>query len=145
MARTITVPTKAWKEPPMGGPKPPPITLLDAERQSLEDLIHRHRTPQQLAVRARIILAAADGLNNAQIARQERVTSDMVRLWRTCWLGLQPVPLTDLSVMDRLADAPRSGKPVTITAEQVCQIVALACEAPERAGRPISQWTGREI
>jgi putative transposase len=129
----------------MGGPKPPPITLLDAERRGLEDLIHRHRTPQQLAVRARIILTATDGLNNAQIARQQRVTSDMVRLWRTRWLGLQPVPLTDLSVMDRLADAPRSGKPVTISAEQVCQIVALACEAPERAGRPISQWTGREI
>src|SRR5215211_1408900 len=61
------------------------------------------------------------------------------------WLGLQPVTLTELSVEDRLADSPRSGKPPTITDEQVCQIVALACEAPERSGLPISQWTGREI
>jgi putative transposase len=32
-----------------------------------------------------------------------------------------------------------------MTAEQVCQMIELACETPERAGRPISQWTGREI
>ena len=42
-------------------------------------------------------------------------------------------------------DAPRSGRPVRITDEQVTRIIALACEAPERSGRPISQWTGREI
>jgi hypothetical protein len=32
-----------------------------------------------------------------------------------------------------------------LTADQVCQIEQVACEAPEKAGRPISQWTGREI
>ena len=46
---------------------------------------------------------------------------------------------------ERLTDAPRSGAPARITAEQVCQIVALACEAPGQSGRPISQWTGREV
>jgi len=50
-----------------------------------------------------------------------------------------------LSVSERLVDAPRPGKPATITAEQICQIVAMACEAPAAFGRPISQWTGREI
>ena len=48
-------------------------------------------------------------------------------------------------MLDRLCDAPRSGKPVRITAEQVCQIIELACEAPERFGRPISHWSEREI
>ena len=48
-------------------------------------------------------------------------------------------------MLERLADAPRSGKPVRISAEQVCQILELACEAPERSGRPISQWSEREI
>ncbi len=129
----------------MRGPKPPVIELSAAECQSLEHLTRRHTTPQQLALRGRIILAAATGLNNAQIARQLEVTVDTVRLWRTRWLSLQPVPLTDLSVEDRLADAPRSGKPVRITAEQVCQIVALACEPPQGSNRPLSQWTGREI
>lgn len=53
--------------------------------------------------------------------------------------------LADLSVSERLEDAPRPGKPATITAEQLCQIVALACETPRESKRPISQWSGREI
>jgi putative transposase len=129
----------------MRGPKPPVVALQDTERAALELLLRRHTTPQQLALRARIVLAAADGANNSQIARQEGVNLDTVRLWRARWLGLQAVPLGELSVEERLADAPRSGKPVRITDEQVCQIVALACAAPDQAGRPISQWTGREI
>lgn len=124
-------------------PEPPTVTLSEVERQSLQRLI-RHSTPQQIALRAYLILAA-DGLNNAQIARQEAVSLDTARLWRTRWLGLQPIELTALSVEERLADAPRSGAPATITDEQVSKIVALACEAPERSGRPISQWSAREI
>ena len=53
--------------------------------------------------------------------------------------------LAELSAAERLADAPRPGAPARITAEQVCRMVALACEAPSASGRPISQWTGREI
>ncbi len=129
----------------MSGPKPPAITLTDGERQSLEQLTRRHSTPQHLALRARIILTATGGLNNAQIARQEAVNVDTVRQWRTRWLVLQPLPLTELTVDERLADAPRAGKPPTITDEQVCRIVALACEAPSRSGRPISHWSSQEI
>jgi len=129
----------------MRGPKPPLVTLTADARHALETLTRRHTTAQQLAVRARIILAAADGHNNAQIARQLRVDVDTVRLWRQRWLGLQGLRLADLSVPDRLTDAPRPGHPARITAEQVCQIVALACEAPSISGRPISQWTSREI
>ena len=129
----------------MRGPKPPAITLTDGERQNLELVTRRRSTPQHLALRARIILTAADGLNNAQIARQEAVTVDTVRLWRQRWLLLQPVPLTELTVEERLADAPRAGKPPTISDEQVCRIVALACEAPSRSGRPITHWSSQEI
>jgi putative transposase len=129
----------------MRGPKPPLIVLQDAERAALDQFVRRHATPQQLALRARIVLEAAEGANNSQIARQEGVNVDTVRLWRSRWLGLQAVPLADLSIEERLADAPRPGKPVRITDEQVCQIVALACEAPQQSGRPISHWTGREI
>lgn len=129
----------------MRGPKPPRIELTDTERRALEELVRRHNTAQQIALRARIVLAAAEGYNNAQIARQLSVSLDMVRLWRQRWLILQPASLEDLPVMDRLSDAPRPGKPRRITAEQVCQIVELACEAPERSGRPISQWTAREV
>ncbi len=129
----------------MRGPQPAAIDLTAEERQGLEALVRRHTTPQQVALRARIVLAAAEGLNNAQIARQMAVEVGTARRWRDRWRGLQPIALADLSVEERLADAPRSGAPARITAPQVCQIVGLACEAPSQSGRPISQWSGREI
>ena len=129
----------------MRGPRPPAVTLSEAERRDLGALVRQHRAPQQLAVRARIILAAGAGQNNSQIARRVGVDVATARLWRTRWLALCAVPAADLSVAERLEDAPRPGGPCRITAEQVCRIVALACEAPATAERPISQWTGREI
>jgi putative transposase len=129
----------------MRGPKPPQVALGDEERRELAVLARGHRTAQQAALRARIILAAADGENNAQIARRLGIEADTARLWRKRWLALAPLPLAALRVAERLADAPRPGGPCRITAEQVCQIVALACAVPAAAGRPISQWTGREV
>jgi putative transposase len=129
----------------MRGPKPEPLRVSEAAQAALLQLTRRHTTPQQIALRARIILAAASGLNNAQIARDLDVTVDTARLWRRRWLALDLVSLEELPALDRLTDAPRSGKPVRITAEQVCQILELACEAPEHSGRPISQWSEREI
>jgi len=129
----------------MRGPKPLPIDLTDNERNSLIKIVRRHNTPQQLALRAQIILAADEGHNNAEIARQLLVSGDMVRLWRRRWVELQQIDPEDLSVVDRLRDRPRPGAPRRINGAQVCQVVALACEAPEKSGRPISQWTGREI
>ncbi len=129
----------------MRGPQPPAVVLTAEVRDELDAVVRRHSTPQQLALRARLLLAAASGPNNCQIARQEGVDVATVRLWRGRWLGLQPMSLADLSVEDRLSDAPRPGRHPEITAEQQCRIVALACEAPSQSGRPISQWTGREI
>src|SRR5262245_45568597 len=129
----------------MRGSKPTAIVLSDAERQELEQLARRHSTPQQIALRDRIVLAAAAGANNCQLARQFDVSLDMVRRWRARWLALQPASLDDLPIAERLTDAPRPAKPVQITAEQVCQIVALACEPPKDSQRPISHWTAREI
>lgn len=127
----------------MRGPKPETVALREQEHKELEVLVRRHSTPQQVALRGRMILAAAEGQNNSQIARELEVCVDTVRSWRTRWIGLQAVPLEDLSVGERLWDIPRPGKPSHITAEQICQIVALACEQPKE--RPISQWSGREI
>ena len=129
----------------MRGPKPPMIQVSLEERQGLETLVRRHTTAQQVALRARMMLAAAEGFNNAQIAVHVGVDVDTVRRWRQRWLGFQAISLEDLPVADRLTDVPRPGRPAEITAEQVCQMVALACEAPSLSGRPISQWTGREI
>ena len=127
----------------MRGPKPQALMLSEKEQKDLEALVRRHSTPQQVALRGRMILAAAGGKNNSQIAQELGVSVDTVRSWRRRWIGLQVVPLEEVSVSERLEDVPRPGRPSQITAEQTCQIVALACEQPQE--RPISQWTGREI
>ena len=129
----------------MRGPKPLAVTLTEEERAGLARLGRRPTTPQRLAQRARIVLAAADGTNNEQIARQLGVSVELARRWRGRWVGMQAASLADLPLAERLTDAPRSGRPRRIGAEQECQIVALACERPADGGRPISQWTGREI
>ncbi len=69
------------------GPKPEPLSLSDAERNALEVLVRRHGTPQQLAQRGRIILAADQGKNNSQIARDLDLYVDTVRTWRMRWIG----------------------------------------------------------
>ena len=129
----------------MRGPRPPAVTLSEAERRDLEALVRQRRAPQQRALRARIILAAGAGQNNSHIARQVGVDVATVRLWRARWLALSAVPVADLSAAERLEDAPRPGGPCRITAEQVCRIIALAGETPATADRPISQWTGRAV
>jgi putative transposase len=125
------------------GPKPAELRLSEEERKELQALVRRHSTPQQVAKRARIVLAAAEGKRNAQIARELEVSVDTARSWRGRWISLQPVPLTQLSLRQRFEDIPRPGRPSEITAEQTCQMVAMACEQPKE--RPISHWTGREI
>jgi putative transposase len=119
---------------------------LDKEtEQALEQLVRRRSAGQQIVLRARIILLAAQGKTSTQIANDLAITREMVGLWRGRWASFAAIPLAELSVSERLEDAPRSGKPPTITPEQVCQITALACEAPERSGRPLSHWSGQEI
>jgi len=127
------------------GPKPSEIKLTDEERQGLDKLVRRHNTRQQIALRARIVLAAADGKNNSEIAREFGVDRAASKLWRNRWLTLSPISLDDLSVEERLEDLPRPGAPRRITADQRCQIEAMACEDPEDSGRPISQWSSREL
>lgn len=90
-----------------------------------------------------MILGAAEGKRNAEIARELGSSVDTVRKWRMRWLSLQAVSLEDCTVTQRLSDEQRPGRPAQITAEQTCQLIALACEHPKE--RPISQWTGREI
>jgi putative transposase len=126
-------------------PKAKVVNLSEAERQGLEKLTKRHQIGQQIALRARIVLAAADGLKNQAIVEKYQVTADTARLWRNRWVDLQDISLADLSVEDRLQDAPRPGAPAKITADQRCRIEALACEKPENAERPITQWSAREI
>jgi putative transposase len=129
----------------MPGPRPPEVVLSAAERAALERLVRAHTTGQQLAVRARVVLLAADGMTTSAVARALGLHVDTARRWRARWRQYRDVPLAELSVAARLADAPKPGAPARLTPEQVCRLIALACALPATTGRPISQWTGREL
>ena len=118
-----------------------PVTVLPEQREQLEQLIRTRSTPQQLALRARMIVHAAGGVGVRESARELGVWPKTVRYWRKRWRQADDKH----SVCERLADAPRSGAPPTYTAEQVCAVVAMTCEKPSESERPISQWSQREI
>ncbi len=118
-----------------------PVIVLPDQRKVLEQLVRTHSTPQQLAVRARIILQAADGMGVRASARELAVWPKTVRHWCKRW---RQAP-DGRSIPERLADAPRPGAPATFTAEHICAVVAMTCEKPEESARPISQWSQREI
>ncbi|MGA7953424.1 MAG: helix-turn-helix domain-containing protein [Gloeobacterales cyanobacterium] len=119
-----------------------PLNLSESEKAELEKLLRRSSTSQQIAMRAKIILRAAAGEGHGAISRALGITKDTSRLWRTRWLALRDC---EVSVEKRLEDAARSGKPATFTIEQLTHLYALACDPPEKHGRPISHWTPREL
>jgi transposase len=117
------------------------VAVSPEQREALERLVRSHSTPQQLALRARIVLRAADGVGVRESARELGVWPKTVRCWRKRWRQAAH----GQAVLERLVDAPRSGAPTTYTPEQVCAIVAMTCEKPSESERPISQWSQREI
>ncbi len=140
----------------MRGPRPPAVVLSDRLRDVLTRLARRQTSSQRLVRRLQIVLAAAAGQNNDQIARQFGLDRSTVRTWRTRWLAIAPRleaaehagdddRLLARLATDALDDARRSGAPPTFGAEQVVQIVALACEPPPGSDRPVSHWTPREL
>ncbi len=137
----------------MSGPLPVTITVSSHQRAILERLLRQHSCPQALARRISIILAAAAGERNDPLAARLGCSPTTIRRWRSRWAAAQP----DLATMDDdearlpaliaevLADAPRPGVPATFTAEQIIQIINLACTPPSASGRPVDAWTPREL
>jgi len=126
------------------------IHLSEKEQEELTRLTKRHQSEQQVALSARIILAAAQGASNARIARDLHINVDTVRLWRDRWASWQEGDHEEgkegsVHLIQCLQDAPRPGAVPKFTMERRAQMAAVACEAPAKTGRPISQWTGREI
>lgn len=123
--------------------KPPKyrITLTDDEEAKLQQLIRKHSTAQNIVKRAHIILLANEyKLSNKEVAKRVGMNKCDVTRWTKHW-----VERTKDSVELRLIDAPRSGAPDRITAEQWCQILAIACEPPEDHGLPFTQWSHKEL
>jgi putative transposase len=120
--------------------RPTPILVTDRERSQLKTLERKSTCPQQLAMRARIILLAAEEVGVRESAARLGISRSTVQAWRQRW-----TENPGARVLERLSDAPRPGTPATFTAEQVCAIVAVACENPQESGREITHWTQREV
>jgi transposase len=137
----------------MAGPQPQVVTLSARQQALLEALLRQSSCPQALALRVRIVLEAAAGQRNEAVAQILDCSLPTVRKWRGRWASAEPQLAAvedyprDLRVLVAtiLADAPRSGTPGRFTAEQIVEIVNLACTPPPQTGRPIDAWTPREL
>ena len=134
------------------------MILSAQEKAQLEALSRRHTAPRCVVQRAHIILLAAQNMAIPAIAASLQMCANTVRKWIKRYTDKPQVdPSTEdsgppspaveppPSKLPLLADAPRSGRPDTFTAEQICHVIAIACEKPEDYGRPISHWTAREL
>ena len=108
------------------------IDLSEEERAGLGRLVRALSTPQQLALRARIILLASDGVGIEETAECLGVWRKTVSCWRKRWHSSAGAPGP---AADRLRAALRG--PARITVEQVCAIIALACEPPATHDLPL--------
>jgi putative transposase len=140
----------------MAGPQARRIVLSETQRSILQGMVRRTHCPQAIALRAEVLLAAEQGLENAEIARRLSCHRDLPRRWRGRFAQAQEdwsaksqdwdQSVWTEKIAELLEDRQRSGAPPTFTAEQLCQIVALACEKrPEECGRPVTHWTAREL
>lgn len=102
-----------------------PLTLTDGERDELERWTRRPKTAQGLALRARIVLLAAGGKSNTEIAAQLGVTGTTVGKWRQRYL---------LHRSDGLFDEPRPGVPRTISDAQVEALIVRTLETAPADG-----------
>lgn len=103
--------------------------LTDAERKTLTRWARRRNSAQALALRARIVLACAEGLSNTDVAARERVSRPTVGKWRCRFIERR---------LDGLVDEPRPGGPRTVTDEQVEEVVIATLE---RQPKDATHWS----
>ena len=110
------------------------LRITATDRETLETWIRRHNTPQQVALRASIVLYAADGMPNSQIAAELGISRPTVLEWRKRFLEEGPDGLTRIK--------PGRGRKREISAEKVAAIVeATLHEKPANA----TQWSCRSM
>jgi transposase len=110
-----------------------PVELSDDERARLESWTRRRTSAQALALRSRIVLLAADGLRNTEIARELGIHRNVAGKWRSRFLEHR---------LDGLSDEPRPGRPRTITDEQVEDVVVKTLETTPRGA---THWSTRSM
>ena len=130
----------------------PAITVTEKQKIILAEMAASRSIAKSLTLRSQIILYAAKGVQNKEISAKVSLNRFNVGVWRGRWFAAQEI----LGEMERkeednykykqkikeiLTDVVRPGAPATFTAEQVCQILSIACEKPEDSGLPLSHWS----
>ena len=131
------------------------LVITERQQAVLRQMAAAPTSPVRLVQRARIVLEAFEGQENQAIAVAIDLDPTAVGLWRRRWVKAWPkliqIECTEThaafrrAIEDVLSDGPRSGNPGKFTPQQITQILALACEPPEKSGRPITHWTYKEL
>ena len=131
------------------------VTITERQQEHLQSITRRTTASQRLVQRAWIILLAFQGWKNEQIAEHLHCERHQVGIWRQRWRDSwqililveceEGIEALGQSIEELLNDLPRSGWAGKFSAEQVTQIIAMACEPPEESGRPVTHWTPREL
>ena len=140
----------------MPAPKSPPIAVSEQQKEILAKIARQSTADFREVSRASLILEIEKGKPNSKVAKIIKCSIDKVKHWRYKWLDNQEALIKveaehrntnklEESIRDILKDNPRPGAPPTYSSEQYCQILAVALEHPEESGRPISQWSSREL
>jgi transposase len=116
------------------GPKLAPLELTAAEREELQGLARRPKTAQALAMRARVVLACADGLSNSEASRRLGVSLPTIGKWRKRFVADR---------IDGLLDEPRPGAPPKISDAQVEAVITKTLE--ESPSNQDSHWSTRSM
>lgn len=131
------------------------IFITERQQEILGGIARSRTAAVRLVQRATIILQAFAKIDNQDIGGEIDLNRNAVgewrRRWAKAWERLIQIECTEShaalrrAIEDVLSDEPRPGNPGKFTPEQVTQILALACEPPEKSGRPITQWTAAEL
>ena len=131
------------------------VTVTERQLATLQKLAGSSTCRQGMAQRARMIVLAFAGQTNESIALSIRCDRHVVGVWRRRWVRAFPrLVLVECgeknsallrAIEQFLSDSPRRGWAGKFSAEQVAQIIAVACEPPEKCGRPVTHWTPREL
>ena len=109
------------------------VVLSDAERERLESWARRGKSARALALRSRIVLAAAEGLKNTEIAERVSVDLTTARKWRARFARDR---------LEGLLDEPRPGRPRTVSDAQVEEVIVKTLET---APKDATHWSTRSM
>ena len=130
------------------------VLITERQQEVLQELVAGRTTPVRFAQRATIVLLAFAKMDNADIADEIGLGPDAACATPTLGQGLPRLTVFECAenkvdlrraIVAVLGDKPRSGNPGKFTPEQITSILALACEPPEKSGRPITHWTNAEL